>query len=599
MIILGIHVSHDASAVILRNGEILGAVQEERLSRSKFHEGFPIRSIQYLLNSHGINPDQIDRIAIAGEYQEIEHPFFILNKDAKGKYPVQAAFSKLAAAISGRIRQNFLDSIVYNRSWYQRYIFDYLKLIGFKSPEKKTFFFDHHHCHAATAYYPSTEQRALIITQDGRGDRLSGSVWEARSNSMECLIEQKSEDSVAQLYALVTSFLGFTPLRHEGKITGLAAFGQDTGLSAKIRDLFVINEKGSIHRKKCSSAEIEEILSKPEKKLLAATHSAYHGFASFGYWFKHWLSKEAGQMRKEDVAWAIQDFSENIICEQVKVLIKALPEGESISIGLAGGLFANVKVNQRIREIENVRNVFVQPAMGDSGLSLGAALLAHLEISNLRPAASLHQYLGCSYDNHGIETELKKWKDVVIWEWEDHIERRIAELLHNGAIVGRFNGEMEFGPRALGNRSILIKPGDRTINDTVNKRLKRTEFMPFAPSVLDYRAKDYFRSYEEQHRTADWMTITYDVYQDRVDSIQAVVHVDNTARPQVVRKETNPSYYEILSEYEKLSGIGCLVNTSFNMHEEPIVASPYDALRALKLGSVDFLAMGNYLIQLR
>ena len=156
---------------------------------------------------------------------------------------------------------------------------------------------------------------------------------------------------------------------------------------------------------------------------------------------------------------------------------------------------------------------------------------------------------------------------------------------------------MEYGPRAQGNRSILLHPSDDRLNGIVNKRLKRTEFMPFAPSVIDFRAKDYFIGYDTKHLAAEWMTITYDVFEERQKEIEAVVHVDGTARPQVVKEAFNPSYYKILQEYNKLSGIGCIVNTSFNMHEEPIVASPEDALRAFDQGSVDILAIGNYIVQ--
>ena len=208
-----------------------------------------------------------------------------------------------------------------------------------------------------------------------------------------------------------------------------------------------------------------------------------------------------------------------------------------------------------------------------------------------------HAYLGPSFSSNEIENCLIANHHDVKFTRSNEVEKDIAKLIHEGSVVGRFNGRAEWGPRALGNRSILLKPTEKTANDTVNQRLNRSEFMPFAPSVIDVQAGRYFENYDKTQVAAEYMTMTYNVFEDQIGDIEAVVHVDNTARPQIVRKETNPSYYKILEQYLKLSGNGCIVNTSFNLHEEPIVNSPEDALRALRQGAVDVLAIGDFLVR--
>ncbi|MCB9246136.1 MAG: hypothetical protein H6606_06855 [Flavobacteriales bacterium] len=595
-IILGIHVSHDSSACLIAGNQVIGAIQEERLSRIKFHEGFPYNAILSLLNQHGLQPSQIHFVAIAGANQEIEHPFFNYEHSSRIKYPLRRAISKLAASIAGRTGLRWFDGLIYQRSGYRKYVLDNLKLIGFDLNKTSFGFYDHHLCHAASAYYPSGYKNALILTQDGRGDGLSGSVYKGQDEKLELMQSQLADHSVAQLYAEVTQFLGYKPLRHEGKITGLAAFGNGTVLAQHLHKLFQIDNNGSISKLSISGIDLSKKLDSKSLRRKRATVGIYQTFANWGRTFSIWLGQNFSNTQARDVAAGIQDFTEEIIAKHTEKVLDTTLTGDQIAICVSGGLFANVKLNQRIRESARVENLFVQPAMGDCGLSLGAACLANLEQNASRINPVDNQYLGTSYTDEEIIAELANWEREFQWEFDDQIAQTIAQHIHQGQIVGRFAGAMEFGPRALGNRSILLHPCDKSMNDVVNKRLNRTEFMPFAPSVLDYWADHYFSDYNEKHRTAEWMTTTYNVKPEMIESIQAVVHIDGTARPQIVKKEQNESYYSILQEYEKISGIGCLVNTSFNMHEEPIVESPKDALRAFQLGSVDILAIGNIIV---
>lgn len=597
-LILGLHVSHDSSACLLRNGALELAVQEERLTRQKFHDGFPRESIKHIIAAAGVRTSDLT-IAIAGQSQHIENPLWVYLADASNKQTPRQLLGRVAAKFESMTGANVAKQLYFSQSAYRGYIRDELAGLGLDGCPVQ--FFDHHTCHAATAFFPTPYQTALVITQDGRGDGLSGSVSVGEGASLKRLVAQPSGDSLAQLYAGVTKHLGFIPLRHEGKITGLAAFGRDTPLREQIEALFHVDPSGRLGR--LSARELRKriralSLSERERKLINAGPEEYSEFDAFGILFQHWLAGEAEGMSREDVSFAIQMATENVMMRSISRTIDAIDPAQPVNIGLAGGLFANVKLNQRIRELDKrVGNVFVQPAMGDCGLSVGAALLAHVEMGGSRCEPLEHVYLGNDYDEAAIEQLLRRQCERLQVERVRDSTPLIARIMAQGEIVGWFNGPMEFGPRALGSRSIILHPGKAEMNDIVNKRLNRSEFMPFAPSVLDTRAADYFKGYRDDHITTDWMTITYDVYEEKRAEIAAVVHVDGTARPQVVRERTNPAYYRILKEFEKLTGIGCIVNTSFNMHEEPIVASPEDALRAFDLGSVDVLALGNFLVR--
>ena len=274
-----------------------------------------------------------------------------------------------------------------------------------------------------------------------------------------------------------------------------------------------------------------------------------------------------------------------------------LERTKNYNVALAGGLFANVKINQRVHEIPGVEGVFVHPGMGDEGMPVGAALGLYYELSGVKYDPSFvtteHVYLGPSYSDKEIAAELEK--EGVEASLHENIEAEIAQLLADGSVVARFNGGMEYGPRALGNRTILYRADDPTVSYWMNNALKRTEFMPFAPVVMAEYADQCFDNVQGAENTARFMTITFNCTEWMNEHCPGVVHIDNTARPQLVSEADNPSMYHILDEFNKLTGVPVLINTSFNMHEEPIVCSPYDAIRAFKLGHLDYLAIGNWL----
>jgi carbamoyltransferase len=296
----------------------------------------------------------------------------------------------------------------------------------------------------------------------------------------------------------------------------------------------------------------------------------------------------------KDIAAGAQRVLERATNDWIADAIVRLGERPETML-LAGGVFANVRLNQLVAEQHGAREVHIHQNMGDGGLATGAAYLAQADRREVRPVDHSTVYFGPAYGADAMRAALES--AGVAHREPDDLIGEIARLLHAGQIVARYDGGMEYGPRALGNRSILAAPNDRRINEWLNERLGRTEFMPFAPAVLDEHAADLFAGYRASAtvRASRFMTVTYYAIPEWHDRLQAVVHVDGTARPQVVRRQDNPTYYDIIAAYFALSGIPAIINTSFNMHEEPIVESPADAIRAFQAGHLDHLALGPYL----
>ena len=298
--------------------------------------------------------------------------------------------------------------------------------------------------------------------------------------------------------------------------------------------------------------------------------------------------------RHKDLAASIQQYAEELVVEIVKHWVN---ETKLYNVALAGGVCANVKINQRIHEIPEVNSVFVHPGMSDEGMPVGAALGLYYQLVSKpydpRLETMSHVYLGPEYSDEEIKQELDKQQ--VEATYYDEVETEIAHLLANDAVVARFNGRMEYGPRALGNRTILYQSTDPSVHYWLNASLNRTEFMPFAPVLMQEYAKKCFVDIEGAENTARFMTITFNCTDWMAENCPGVVHIDKTARPQLVSQKDNPSMHAILTHYHELTGLPCLINTSFNMHEEPIVCSPYDAIRAFKLGHIDYLAIGNWI----
>ncbi len=377
--------------------------------------------------------------------------------------------------------------------------------------------------------------------------------------------------SIGAHYSHVTELLGFTPVRHEGKVMGLAAHGDPSATAPILRRriAYLPDKRGWRNGGMVDQAE------------LAYLRKALRGFS------------------REDIAAGIQRVCEDEVLAFVSDILTTTRERR---VAVAGGVFANVRLNQRIRELPGVESLCVFPHMGDGGIAVGAALAcwgrrfaSPSPEAAYRPRAMEHVYLGASYPHQDVVESLNR--AGVPFTVHDDVEDRIGDLLAEGYVVCRFDGPMEYGPRALGNRSILCAPTDPSVHDWLNAALKRSEFMPFAPSALEEAASQCFLGVRPgcpaEHR---FMTATYAATPWCKEHAPAVVHVDGTARPQTVSREVNPSFHKILTAFHRRTGLPLLINTSFNMHESPIVNSPDGAVKAFQQSGLHYLAMGKTLV---
>ena len=570
MKILGISDGMTGGVALLEDGRVLYAIHEERLNRAKMATGFPSESIKKVLEDTGTRPEEIGAIAVAtlNEFfreKAIAYDGWLLRDQA----PLKEAFLNAASAVN----RTFGSTPFLQQSYYElkslmgrarrKSIETHLRHdFGFTAPIK---FINHHFAHACSAYFTSGLGDATVITMDGAGDNSSSHVYRVQDGRFRRLYNISSFDSIGNYYAYITHICGFKAQKHEGKITGLAAYGEP--IYAGLLKQFIAYEKAGTVNK-----------------------------GGVFYWAAVKALEKAlpGSYKREDLASSMQRVLEEIGSTYIDHWVRTTGCGD---LALAGGVFANVKLNQRIHELKSVRSLFVHPGMGDEGLALGAAfaLASARSGTTITPGKLSDVYFGPGYGEK--ETQAAIAREGLEAECVPDIERRVAELISQGHVVARFAGKMEYGPRALGNRSILYGATDPKVNDWLNQRLKRSEFMPFAPVTLEEYADQCYENLEGARYASRFMTVTFDCTAWMKERCPAVVHVDGTARPQLINRETNPSYYRIVDEYRKITGLPSVINTSFNMHEEPIVCSPRDAIRGFLDGGLDYLAIGNFLLK--
>ena len=599
MNILGINFGHDAAATLIRNGKIIQSIEEEKISRVKQDFGWPENAVRVILSQNNLTETDIHCIAFGG------NSFLEL-----GTNEIRFRFSKS----SGVKNKEYLDRILNYIGFPMERFGDKNISVFEEEIQKKGFtqakvkFYSHHLCHASGAYYCSPFIPDLVITCDGHGDGESFNFYTSSPDrGLSPIVINSHKVSVGAFYSCITQLLGFRPTRHEGKITGLAAYGKHTPLVEAYTNLFGYSQN-TLTRfpfddldAQWDKYNLENKLKLKEKINLNTSESMVGMDYTRRYEvLKARIEELSVGYSKEDMAYACQKVAEQIVVKETERVLSTFFSGKNVCIGLAGGVFANVRINQMIYEMSQVSNVFIQPAMGDSGLSLGSAILASIELELLgyqtRNYVFTDTYIGPDYSD-AVPAFLKSIQQEAEVTQMIHPAKEIAQMMKDNLVVGFWHGSMEWGPRALGKRSMILNTFDRTVNDSVNKRLSRTEFMPFAPSIIDYMMKTYIPTYDPTCPAANYMTITYDVAPEHHGLLQAVVHVDGTARPQSVSKDTNPYYYEIIDEFYKLTGCGAIVNTSFNAHEEPIVSTPESAYKALKEDRIDVLVIDNYLIK--
>ncbi len=556
MISLAISYSmHDSSACLVRDAELLFAVAEERLSRAKHDPRFPHRAIKACLDFAGLRPDQLDEICFGWSPP---HASYVhdLKCYLLGKQPITYL--------------NVLNSTRHFLSmWHQgggasrfRHHF---------GPTRARVRFVHHHlAHAISAYAYSGFDDATVVVMDGRGAWEATSVWYGHAGRLDHVETIPWPNSLGLFYAEFTHYLGFQKYSDEWKVMGLAPYG---GPGVNLREFIVpdddpywVNARRLAEGASTDVSGIEPRLGPrraPESEIDA---------------------------RHKDIAFAVQDACERAMLTVVRL---AIEKTRCRNLCLAGGVALNSKANGKIMASGLVDAIFIQPASADDGVALGAALAPYLDHGKRLPVAPMrHAYLGPESTDAEIEAVLSTYK--LRWTRLADPAKTAAQLLAAGKILGWFQGRMEFGPRALGSRSILADPRDPEMNAKVNSAVKFREWWrPFAPSLLAEAAGDYL----EQATDSPFMLLTNPVKPEKRSVIPAVTHVDGSARPQTVEQKVNPLYWRLIREFGDLTGVPVVLNTSFNLRGEPIVSSPTDAVRTFFSSGMDALVMGAFLVE--
>jgi len=575
-LVLGIsNGGHDSSAALFRDGELIAAVSEERISRLKCQGGdIPQLAIDAVLAIAGASRRDVTDIGLMCGYFPEEY-----FRRLQARTEMWRKFVRFRRRIrlkpteriwTGHILEEAKRAGIDYGDQFRRDLF--LRKEGF-APNVRVTHHPHHPVHALLAGYYSGFPKCLSITLDGYGDLGDVHTTSIYDNGalQQLVVTDGVGKSAGLFYQCITELLGFRPVRHEGKVLGLAAFGDPAPLLEKFKKALRIAPCGT---------RFDSDFNHPTTA--DGNRRAY-------------LAETIKGHSRENIAAAAQQALEDAVVALVR---RAVADTGLRLVALNGGVAANVKLNQRIAALPEVDSVFVFPGMSDTGNSVGAALFA---IEAAQPGflgATQHAlrdvYLGPVATDEEIETELKRAGLVFEKLTEQALVAVAAKAMHDGYVVGWFQGRMEFGPRALGNRSMVGRATDAAINKALNDRLDRTEFMPFAPSVLAESAPDVFIGVDKAAHASEFMTVTFDVKESWKPRIPAVVHVDGTARPQLVRADRNPLYHALIKSYEALSGIPLVLNTSFNVHEEPIVCAAAEGVRALAEDRIDALAIGNY-----
>ena len=565
MIVLGIHDGHNASACLLKDGRIVAAVEEERVVRVKNWAGFPTQAVSMVLDMTGTSIDQVDYVALNGDHMP----------PARGREALMEEYRQTGSpgtAIKRLLKRTPAKRLYLSNRRRER--LSAVKQAGFAS--EKIIFVEHHLAHASAAYFGwgRMNEDILLLTSDGGGDYLCATVSRGHNGKIERLAQVPDSESIGNIYAMVTFLMGMVPLEHEYKLMGLAPYAPDKGrdvvYGALKPILEFVGESGVTWRRANGCPE------------------TYYSYAYFKRLFE--------QKRFDWIAAGLQLFTEELLVAWVRNCIK---ETGIRKVALGGGVFMNVKANKRIMELADVDDLFIFPSCGDETNAMGAAMWAYSQkVSHDEPPPEPVQafYFGPSVTDTETQLALQQYveRGWLITPFAS-IEPEVARLLAQGQVVARCKGPMEFGARALGNRSILADPTRPEVVRVINDMIKSRDFwMPFAPAILEERANDYLVN--PKCIFAPYMILSFDTT-SRVDELRAAIHpYDLTARPQVVRQKWNPDFHLLLSEFERLTGRGAILNTSFNLHGSPIVMTAQDALEVFDKSGLRHLALGNLLI---
>jgi len=593
-VILGISAYfHDSAAALLIDGEIVAAAQEERFSRIKHDPAFPLQAARYVLEEAGLRYEDVDAVAYN------DKPFL--------------TFERLLETFHAFAPQGFISFLKAMPVWMKEKIY-FRRLIGkdlarLGIEKKKIYFPEHHLSHAASAFYPSPFEEAAILTVDGVGEWANTTLGFGKANDISIFEEQHFPHSLGLLYAAFTYYLGFEVNGGEYKLMGLAAYG----------------DPESAHTSRFVEKIKEELVDIRQDGSIILNMSLFR-FATFNQMTddRKWANLFGFSRRKlndtctqahANLAYAIQQVTEEIT---QKLALKAIQLSKCRNLVMAGGVALNSVANGKLLDLPQLDHIWIQPAAGDDGGALGAALAVHHILYErprqvLVPDAMQGAYLGPAFSKKEIKNCLRKY-DLIYEELPDdqNLCERTAKLLAEGKIIGWFQGRMEYGPRALGNRSILGDPRHPEMQQKINLSIKfRESFRPFAPSVLAEDAHLYFdlpvpspymllvREVKQERRKPTKPPASEELMerlrQSRSD-IPAVTHVDYSARIQTVDQTSNPRYRQLMEAFKMLTGYGMLVNTSFNIKDEPIVCTPEDAVQCFLKTEMDALVIDNLIV---
>ena len=613
MYILGINAYHgDAAAAIIKDGKLIAAVEEERFNRVKHCAGFPTESVRYCLKTAGIGLDDVEHIGISRDPSAHLHKkvMFAAGRAAKqaagglGRRQEtvktvesegeQQAHERVGEGNGRKGGQGIFSQIkdrLNNAAKVRDLKDDLANALGVPKSSLRAEFhnIEHHRAHLASSFYISPFERAALLSIDGFGDFISTMWATGEGNSIEVLGQVEYPHSTGIVYTATTQFLGFPYYGDEGKIMGLAPYGQPRYI-AEFRDIIRTEARGQFRLNLDyfrHHAEGVDMTWDQGSPVIGRIYSdAYAG--TFG------PAREPGAAlgdRERDIAASLQLRLEEVGFH----ILNHLHEQTGLTdLGLSGGVAYNSVMNGKILLETPFRRVFIQPAAGDSGTALGVCYeIYNGTLNQPRSEVMLGAYTGPEFTDQEIRTELAV-SDLSFETFDDEgVTRKAAQDIADGLVVGWFQGRMEFGPRALGNRSIVVDPRRADMKQTLNERIKKREpFRPFAPSILEERTADYF----EQSHPAPTMLMVYQVRQERRAEIPAVTHVDGSGRLQTVSRELNPRYYQLISDFNDLTGVPVVLNTSFN-ENEPIVCTPRHAIDCFLKTRMDVLYVGNHAVR--
>lgn len=571
MLILGLNMFHaDASAALLQDGEVIFAIAEERLNRAKHYGGFPMLAIKACLDAAGVKITDVDHVAVGQD------------SDANLAKKVQYALANPAKIL------NFIH--LRQRKEGMRDVKSLLSNALEVDPRQLRFqehHLEHHIAHIASAYYCSPWERAAGFSYDGSGDFVSTMMARCEGNEIEVLDRVYLPHSLGSFYTMICEFIGYKKYGDEGKVMGLAPYGKPTYCKT-IGEIIGIKNGGFQldlnYFKPLGSNQGMQIL--PDGTVRLARHFSDRMQRLFGTPREPYTEITQRDM---DLAYAMQHCFEEVFFHLLNELHKRVPLQD---LAMAGGCALNSVANGKLFDRTPFRRTWIQPAAGDEGLAVGAALHTyHSVLKRPRRYMMQHAYLGAEFSDSRIECELKNAN--VRYKKLDRgpLLEAVAEQISAGNVVGWFQGRMEWGPRALGNRSIVAHPGLPNMKDVLNARIKHREwFRPFAPSILAERQSEYF----EHNHPSPYMLHVYKIRPGKRAQLCAVNHVDDTGRLQSVSREENPLYYDLIRAFERKSGIPVVLNTSFN-ENEPIVCAPAEAIDCFRRTRMDALAIGPYL----